>query len=75
MSRTLRNHENWKRQQTEEETHLRIMREPTMTRAPPVAHGGMEAKIGAKKTETKKANPVTQAVIPVLPPSEGQTTV
>jgi hypothetical protein len=51
------------------------MREPTMTRAPPVAHEGMEAKIGAKKTETKKANPVTQAVIPVLPPSEGRTTV
>ena len=40
-----------------------------MTSAPPVAHPGIEAKIGAKKTDTKKASPVTMAVIPVLPPS------
>ena len=45
------------------------MREPTTTRAPPVAHGGIDAKIGAKKTDTKKRRPVTTAVIPVLPPS------
>jgi hypothetical protein len=29
----------------------------------------MEAKMGAKKTETKKRRPVTIAVMPVLPPS------
>lgn len=45
------------------------MREPTTTRAPPVAQGGIDAKMGAKKTETKKRSPVTIAVIPVLPPS------
>jgi len=47
------------------------MREPTITRAPPVAHGGIEAKMGAKNTDTKKSRPVTTAVIPVLPPSVG----
>lgn len=46
------------------------MSEPTMTSAPPVAHEGIDAKMGAKKTETKNARPVTTAVIPVLPPSE-----
>jgi hypothetical protein len=40
-----------------------------MTRAPPVAHDGMEAKIGAKKRETRNIRPVTTAVIPVFPPS------
>jgi len=45
------------------------MREPTITNAPPVAHGGMEENIGAKKTEMKKAIPVVMAVIPVFPPS------
>lgn len=50
-------------------THFLIIREPTITRAPPVAHDGIEAKIGEKKTETKKARPVTIAVMPVLPPS------
>ena len=40
-----------------------------MTSAPPVAHDGMEAKMGAKNTETKNASPVNIAVIPVLPPS------
>lgn len=43
---------------------------PTMISVQPVAHGGMEAKIGAKKIEMKKARPVTMAVIPVFPPSE-----
>ena len=41
-----------------------------MTSAPPVAHGGILAKMGAKKMEIKNMNPVTIAVIPVLPPSE-----
>jgi len=51
-------------------THFLIIKDPTMTRALPVAHDGIEAKIGAKKTETKNIRPVTMAVIPVLPPSE-----
>jgi len=38
-------------------------------RAPPVAQGGMEAKIGAKKREMKKHTPVVIAVRPVRPPS------
>ena len=50
-------------------THFLIIKDPTMTRAPPVAHDGMEAKIGAKKTETRNIRPVTIAVMPVLPPS------
>ena len=37
--------------------------------AHPVAHGGTEAKMGAKKTDTTKHKPVTIAVRPVLPPS------
>lgn len=45
------------------------MRDPTIMRAPPVAHPGIEENIGAKKTETRKARPVVIAVIPVLPPS------
>lgn len=49
--------------------HFLIINDPTMTRAPPVAHEGMEAKIGAKKTETKNISPTTTAVIPVFPPS------
>jgi hypothetical protein len=40
-----------------------------MMRAPPVAQDGIEAKMGAKKTETRKQRPVTIAVIPVFPPS------
>ncbi len=35
----------------------------------PVAQGGMEAKMGAKKTATTKHSPVTMAVKPVRPPS------
>lgn len=40
-----------------------------MIRVQPVAHGGMEANIGAKKSEDRKQNPVVIAVRPVLPPS------
>lgn len=43
---------------------------PTITKVHPVAQGGMEAKIGAKKMEMKKQRPVVMAVMPVLPPSE-----
>lgn len=43
--------------------------EPTRISTQPVAHGGMEAKIGAKKMEMKKQRPVNMAVRPVLPPS------
>ncbi len=50
-------------------TYFLIINEPTITRAPPVAHEGIEAKMGAKKTQMKKARPVTIAVIPVFPPS------
>ena len=45
------------------------MREPTITRAPPVAHDGIDAKMGEKKTEIKNAMPVVIAVRPVFPPS------
>lgn len=48
---------------------MRIMSDPTMTNAPPVAQGGMLAKIGEKNTETKNARPIVIAVRPVLPPS------
>jgi len=34
-----------------------------------VAHGGIDAKMGAKNIEKRKHNPVTTAVSPVLPPS------
>ena len=51
-------------------THFRAIIEPAITSAPPVAHGGIDAKIGAKKIEMKNAIPVVIAVIPVLPPSE-----
>lgn len=43
---------------------------PTIISVQPVAQGGMEAKMGAKKILMKKQKPVTMAVIPVLPPSE-----
>ena len=35
----------------------------------PVAHGGIDAKMGAKNIETIKQRPVVIAVNPVLPPS------
>lgn len=41
----------------------------TKIRVHPVAHGGIEAKMGAKNTDTRKHSPVTIAVNPVLPPS------
>lgn len=51
-------------------THFLIINEPTITRALPVAQGGIEANMGAKKTEMKNITPVTIAVIPVFPPSK-----
>ena len=53
-------------------THFLTMSVPTMTSAPPVAHGGIDANTGAKNTEIKNAKPVTIAVIPVFPPSAAQ---
>ena len=44
-------------------------RKLTMTSVLPVAHGGMDAKIGAKNMEIMKQKPVVIAVRPVLPPS------
>jgi hypothetical protein len=41
-----------------------------MTRAPPVAHDGMEAKIWTKKFEMKNISPAAAAVIAVFPPCE-----
>ncbi len=41
----------------------------TRTRVPPVAQGGTEARIGAKKMEIRKHTPVDMAVRPVRPPS------
>lgn len=41
----------------------------TRTNVQPVAQGGMEAKMGAKKREIKKQVPVVIAVSPVFPPS------
>ena len=49
---------------------MRIISDPTIVNAPPVAQDGMDAKIGAKKTEMKNIIPVVIAVKPVLPPSE-----
>lgn len=40
-----------------------------MTNVHPVAHGGIEAKIGAKNREMRKHKPVVIAVRPVFPPS------
>jgi hypothetical protein len=48
---------------------LRIIRVPTIINAPPLAHGGIDEKIGAKKMEKKNMIPVVMAVNPVLPPS------
>ena len=47
----------------------RIIMHPTRISVHPVAHGGMEAKIGAKKIEIRKQRPVVMAVRPVRPPS------
>jgi hypothetical protein len=35
----------------------------------PVAHGGIEAKMGAKNMEMRKHRPQVMAVSPVFPPS------
>jgi len=53
-------------------THLRIIKHPTITSAPPVAHEGMDAKMGAKNIEMKNITPVVTAVNPVFPPSAGR---
>ena len=50
-------------------SHLRIIKEPTIVNAPPVAHGGNDEKMGAKKMDMKNMIPVVMAVNPVLPPS------
>ena len=47
----------------------RIIMHPTRMSVQPVAQGGMEAKIGAKKMEIRKQMPVVMAVRPVRPPS------
>ena len=47
----------------------RTIIEPTKISTQPVAQGGMEAKMGAKKIEIKKRRLVAIAVRPVLPPS------
>jgi len=47
----------------------RIIKQPTRIRVQPVAHGGIEANIGAKKTDIRKQTPVVIAVRPVRPPS------
>lgn len=46
-------------------TTPRIIILPTKMSAPPVAQGGIDAKIGAKNKEMKKQIPVTMAVSPV----------
>ena len=51
------------------EVTCRIIMQPTRTSVQPVAQGGMEAKIGAKKMEMRKQMPVVMAVRPVRPPS------
>ncbi len=43
--------------------------EPTRIKVQPVAQGGIDAKIGAKKIDIRKQTPVVIAVSPVLPPS------
>lgn len=47
----------------------RIIIQPTKIRVQPVAQGGIEANIGAKKMEMMKQTPVVIAVKPVFPPS------
>jgi hypothetical protein len=48
---------------------LRLMRAPTTMSAPPVAHGGMDAIMGAKKMLRKKEKPQRTAVKPVRAPA------
>ena len=40
-----------------------------MIKVQPVAHGGIDAKMGAKNMEMRKQTPQVIAVKPVLPPS------
>jgi hypothetical protein len=47
----------------------RIIIQPTRNKVHPVAHGGMDAKIGTKKMEIRKQRPVVIAERPVRPPS------
>jgi hypothetical protein len=47
----------------------RAQRVLTRIKVQPVAQGGIDAKIGAKKIEIRKQIPVVIAVRPVLPPS------
>ena len=42
---------------------------PTMIKLPPVAHGGIDEKIGAKKMDRKKKNAMKTAVNPVRAPA------
>jgi hypothetical protein len=44
-------------------------RELTRIKVQPVAQGGIDAKIGAKKIDRRKQTPVVMEVRPVLPPS------
>jgi hypothetical protein len=44
--------------------------QPTKNKVQPVAQGGILAKMGAKKIESKKQSPVVMDVSPVFPPSE-----
>jgi len=46
-----------------------VIKAPTTTSAGPVAQGGIEAKMGAKKREMKKQKAVEIEVRPVRPPS------
>ena len=48
---------------------LRLINAPTTTNAPPVAHGGIDAMIGAKKILKKKYVPMMTAVNPVRAPA------
>ena len=42
---------------------------PTKIKVQPVAHGGIDANMGAKKMDIRKQMPVVMAVRPVRPPS------
>jgi hypothetical protein len=48
---------------------MELLRALTMIRVHPVAHGGIEAKMGAKNMDNRKQSPVVTAVKPVRPPS------
>jgi hypothetical protein len=50
-------------------TFVGLSRELTRTKVPPVAQGGTDANMGAKKMEIRKHTPADMAVSPVRPPS------